>query len=487
MSNFYYTDANGRRQGTFTPQQLKALVAQGIITPDTPLETDSGHKGKAGQIKGLFNAPPAPNSFSAPITKQALPQSVSAPIVHGNESSLLITIIGIAVLLLVGGIGCWIVFASERERATQKAEKERIVNLEREREEREYVAIATEQREQEEQDSQRLAAEQREQEEQDSQRLAAEQREREEQDSQRLAAEQRKLEQEIDAAANQLAGERIVLKIKDVEYAFRWCPAGTFRMGSSPDEAKTKRYDETQHQVTLSHGFWMLETEVTQKMWESVMKTNPSKFKSIKLPVEQVSWNDCQEYIKKLNDLGVAPKGYRFSLPTEAQWEYACRAGTTTAYHFGDTLTKEQANFSESVGVGRTSDVGSYPANAWGLYDMHGNVWEWCLDRYGDYPSGAVTDPVGSSANKAAISTRSGTRSPYSVPLQRDRNIMQPTYRAPVPKTLPKPPLPEPYRVLRGGGWGNIAEYCRSAIRLDDDPSCRFNGFGFRLSLVWNE
>jgi len=168
------------------------------------------------------------------------------------------------------------------------------------------------------------------------------------------------------------AGERIELTINGVEYAFRWCPAGTFMMGDEPGEVS----------VTLSRGFWMLETEVTQAMWASVMGNNPSNFKGVKLPVEQVSWNDCQEFIKKLNELKAAPAGFKFSLPTEAQWEYACRAGTTTAYHFGNTLTQQQANF----GGNQTKEVGSYPANAWGLKDMHGNVLEWCLDCYGNYP-----------------------------------------------------------------------------------------------------
>ena len=188
--------------------------------------------------------------------------------------------------------------------------------------------------------------------------------------------------------------------------------------------------------VTLSKGFWLLETEVTQTMWGKVMGNNPSHFKGAKLPVEQVSWNDCQEYIKKLNEMKVAPAGFKFSLPTEAQWEYACRAGTTTVYHFGDTLTRQQANF----GGNQTKDVGSYPANAWGLKDMHGNVWEWCADFYGDYPSGAVTDPTGADGGSS--------------------------------------------RVVRGGSWINGAGNCRSADRFNYFPTSRRNGLGLRLSLV---
>ena len=212
------------------------------------------------------------------------------------------------------------------------------------------------------------------------------------------------------------ARERTTLTIKGVEYAFRWCPAGTFMMGSPQNEAN-RRDSETQHQVILSRGFWMLETEVTQGMWASVMGNNPSSSKGIKLPVECVSWDDCQEYIKKLNGMKVAPAGFKFSLPTEAQWEYACRAGTTTAYSFGNTLSSEQANFGSE-----TKDVGSYPANAWGLYDMHGNVWELCADWYGEYPIGAVTDPMGA-----------------------DRGWN---------------------RVIRGGGkYSGYAHHCRSALR----------------------
>ena len=238
--------------------------------------------------------------------------------------------------------------------------------------------------------------------------------------------------------ADQKAGERMTLTINDVEYAFRWCPAGTFMMGS-PEGERWRKSNETQHQVTLSRGFWMLETEVTQGIWESVTGNNPSEVKGIKLPVENVSWHDCQAYIKKLNDLGVAPAGFKFSLPTEAQWEYACRAGTTTAYHFGNTLTKEQANFAYFGSPNQLVEVGRYPANAWGLRDMHGNVWEWCQDWYDDYPSGAVTDPTGAST---------GSR-----------------------------------RVQRGGGIA-ADDHCRSASRSHAPLLSKIGGWGFRLALV---
>ena len=184
----------------------------------------------------------------------------------------------------------------------------------------------------------------------------------------------------------------------------------------------------------------MLETEVTQGMWMSVMGNNPSSNKGLNLSVTDVSWNDCQEFIQKLNALLAgtpgAPAGYTFSLPTEAQWEYACRAGTATAYHFGDTLTQQQANF----GGRETKEVGSYSANAWGLKDMHGNVWEWCADWYGNYPSSAVTDPTG--AEWGSI------------------------------------------RVIRGGSWDTLAQSCRSAIRFYRAPTFRSINLGLRLSLV---
>jgi formylglycine-generating enzyme required for sulfatase activity len=250
------------------------------------------------------------------------------------------------------------------------------------------------------------------------------------------------------------AGERRVLTINGVEYAFRFCPPGTFAMGSPHDEAN-RQQNETQHQVTLTRGFWMLETEVTQLMWLSVMGNNPSRFQGANLPVEMVSWNDAQEYIEKLNDLAVAP-GFRFSLPTEAQWEYACRAGTITAFHFGNSLRQPRpplpagsrppargqplppalANFSGR----QTQEVGSYHANAWGLRDMHGNVAEWVLDLLGEYPVGAVIDPAG---------TTTGSN-----------------------------------RVVRGGGWNNDAQDCRSARRDRLGPSRQNSSTGLRLVLI---
>ncbi|MDO4575234.1 MAG: formylglycine-generating enzyme family protein [Planctomycetia bacterium] len=184
-----------------------------------------------------------------------------------------------------------------------------------------------------------------------------------------------------------MAGERMVKTAYGVEFAFRWCPAGCFMMGS-PSSELGRDDDETQHRVTLTKGFWMLETEVTQAMWESVMGDNPSYFKGSNLPVEKVSWDDCQKFCQKLRS-----QGLNVQLPTEAQWEYACRAGTTTPFSFGSTLNGDKANCdgnypygasTEGTYLKKTAPVGSYSPNAWGLYDMHGNVYEWCADWKGD-------------------------------------------------------------------------------------------------------
>ena len=169
-------------------------------------------------------------------------------------------------------------------------------------------------------------------------------------------------------------------------------------MGSPPGE--TYRDDnEAQHRVNLTQGFWLGKHEVTQDQWKKVMGSNPSRFNGATLPVEQVSWNDAMKFCEKLSQIekaaGRLPEGWVYTLPTEAQWEYGCRAGTTTAYSFGDTITKEQANFGYSVG--KTTSVGTYPANPWGFHDLHGNVWEWCRDWYWDYPSSSASDPVGPS------------------------------------------------------------------------------------------
>jgi formylglycine-generating enzyme required for sulfatase activity len=221
-------------------------------------------------------------------------------------------------------------------------------------------------------------------------------------------------------------------------------PSGTFMMGSLESEAG-RNGDETLHQVTISKPFYLGKYQVTQAQWQQVMGNNPSHFKGDKLlPVENVSWDETQAFCLKLKEITQAP----FGIPTESQWEYACRAGTTTPYHFGNQLNGTQANCDGNVPYGtetkgpdlkKTTPVGKYPANAWGLYDMHGNVWEWCSDWYGEHPTGSVTDPIGPA-------TGSG-------------------------------------RVRRGGGWRNDAVYCRSASRIWFVPSYRIINLGFRVAL----
>ena len=243
------------------------------------------------------------------------------------------------------------------------------------------------------------------------------------------------------------AGTRKVLTIKGVDFAFRYCPAGTFQMGSPSSEAG-RGDDETRHEVTLTKGFWMLETSVTQGMYRAITGSNPSSFKSgDNYPVESVSWFDSQSFCESLNALGVAPEGFAFRLPTEAEWEYACRAGTDTPYFWGSTLNGDKANCDGNYPYGgvskgrylsKTSAVGSYTPNGWGLYDMHGNVYDWCADWW-DYGSGPQTDPTGPSSGSS--------------------------------------------RVLRGGSWNFNAKFCRSAARLANDPTGRNYHVGFRLVL----
>ena len=213
-------------------------------------------------------------------------------------------------------------------------------------------------------------------------------------------------------------------------------PAGKFVMGSPPTEVG-HHISETQHEVTLTKPFYMGKYEVTQEQWEKVMGNNPSQVKGAKLPVTNASWENCQEFIKRLN--ANTSGGYR--LPTEAEWEYACRAGTTTSYSFGDRLTKAIANYASGP-QGRTKAVGSYNPNAVGLHDMHGNVWEWCEDWRGTYPAGAVIDPKGPATGER--------------------------------------------RILRGGSCDGVSD-CRSSGRINfGSPAYRVAFNGFRLAKTIN-
>ncbi|WP_372368093.1 formylglycine-generating enzyme family protein [Candidatus Uabimicrobium sp. HlEnr_7] len=182
---------------------------------------------------------------------------------------------------------------------------------------------------------------------------------------------------------------------KNVRQVMRWIKPGTFMMGS-PETEENRSEDEVQHQVTISKGFWLAETACTQELWKAVMENNPSKFKGDKNPVEKVSWNDCNVFINKLNKEVLKLK---LCLPTEAQWEYACRAGTTTAFSFGESVTTNQVNYYRES----TVEVKSFQCNNWGLYDMHGNVLEWCRDWYDKYDVSITTDPVRTISRKVRV------------------------------------------------------------------------------------
>jgi len=206
---------------------------------------------------------------------------------------------------------------------------------------------------------------------------------------------------------------------------------GTFKMGSE-ESSDVKPV----HEVTISKPFYLGKYEVTRQQWEKVMGSNPSNFKGPDLPVENVSWNDCLAFLGKLNE---KTGGAEFSLPTEAQWEYACRAGGTGEYCYGDDEAglAEYAWYSNNS-ENKTHPVGTKKANLFGLYDIHGNVWEWCEDWKGEYSAAPQTDPKGPAAGQ--------------------------------------------FRVLRGGSWYDDASFCRSAIRsLGDVPDFRFGDIGVRV------
>ncbi len=209
-------------------------------------------------------------------------------------------------------------------------------------------------------------------------------------------------------------------------------PEGTFKMGSLRIDSYEN--DMPRHEVTLTNPFYMAKYAVTQEQWRVVMGNNLSYFKGVKQPVNQISWNDAKEFIKKLN--AKMDGGYR--LPTEAEWEYACRAGTTSEYSFGDYITPKNANYDES-NIGKPVAVGNYKPNDFGLYDMHGNVWEWCEDWKADYPKESVIDPKG--------------------------------------------PATGQYRVLRGGSFSGAGSHSRAANWWGTLPATKENDYlGFRLA-----
>jgi formylglycine-generating enzyme required for sulfatase activity len=234
---------------------------------------------------------------------------------------------------------------------------------------------------------------------------------------------------------------------------FAFCPSGAFTMGS-PASEDGHDSDENQVRVTLSKSFWMAKTEVTQAQWHAVMGDNPSDFKGHDLPVENVSWNDAQAFIKKVNGSGVMPSGWEMALPTEAQWEYACRAGETGPYSGGSI---EQVAWYDGNSASKTHDVGTKKANAWGLHDMHGNVWEWCEDWHSDTLAGG-TDPSGAPSGV----DRASRGSSYAADTSFDDGFILPGDEAPK----------------------NNAANCRAADRCGNSPDSRHHSLGFRPALV---
>jgi formylglycine-generating enzyme required for sulfatase activity len=240
-----------------------------------------------------------------------------------------------------------------------------------------------------------------------------------------------------------------------------WCPPGKFIMGSPPGESQ-RRPGEDQVQVTLTKGFWIGKYEVTQAQWRRMIGSPPEKLNAGEgnnFPIYAVNFAEAEVFCRKLSERahasGELPKEWEFRLPTEAQWEYACRAGTTTATCFGEKLSSKQANFQGKAYNGaengpslkRAAEVGSYPANRWGLHDMHGNVYEWCRDWY------HVKLPGGDNPD---LSSERGTKNSDG------------TFS----------------RVRRGGCWADEGWPCRSAFRLRFEPERRSDHIGFRVVAV---
>jgi formylglycine-generating enzyme required for sulfatase activity len=228
-----------------------------------------------------------------------------------------------------------------------------------------------------------------------------------------------------------------------------WLPAGEFVMGSPTEETGREADEGPPTRVTISQGFWIGKCEVTQGEYQRVMGTNPNNTTGdANRPVERVSWFEATEYCKKLTDsveaAGRLPKGYVYRLPTEAEWEYACRAGTTTRFSYGED--KSGSELGDYAWFTRNSESTTHPVgtrrpNPWGLFDMHGNIWEWCLDRWEDsLPGGSITNsPVAAEGN---------------------------------------------LRAARGGSWLYDAKACRSANRDDYGPRNRCSDIGFRVVLA---
>jgi formylglycine-generating enzyme required for sulfatase activity len=222
----------------------------------------------------------------------------------------------------------------------------------------------------------------------------------------------------------------------------RWIPPGRFWMGSPVDEIGRWNDEGPRHEVVITRGFWIFDTCCTQAFWQAVMGANPSYFIGAERPVDSVSWTLAQTFLAKIESDCAGPP---FALPSEAQWEYACRAGTNSAFSFGDTVTADQVNYYADGVAGKyrreTISVGTLPCNPWGLYEMHGNVWEWCADGKRQYEARTAADPTG-------------------------------------------PTIGAGPRVVRGGSWSNDARYFRSANRGANDPGISCDDYGFRCVVL---
>ena len=243
--------------------------------------------------------------------------------------------------------------------------------------------------------------------------------------------------------------------LQPIRQTLRWIRPGTFLMGAAKEEKGQRPWlgRETQHRVTLSKGFWLADTTVTQEMWQRVMEAYPSGFRDDRHPVERISWHDAQTFVQHLNR---RIAGFHARLPTETEWEYACRAGTTSPFSWGSNIFPELVNYNgkypyspaegEDLYRKRTVAVKSFPCNGWGLYEMHGNVWEWCQDYW-------QTD----------LESQESRESQSSVD--------------------PQGPKKGRYRSVRGGSWASDACFVRSASRDRYPSGYCFGSVGMRLAI----